>query len=127
MKKLFIFLMIIGLIIVYNNAVACGNNDKIHIGNVKDDNDGNQGYILINTGETEGQHNDIGHWTDITTIPELKGEKGDKGDTGPQGPAGQDGYTPIKNIDYFDGKNGIDGYTPIKGVDYFDGKDGITD
>lgn len=38
--------------------------------------------------------------------------KGDKGD---------DGYTPIKGIDYFDGK---DGYTPIKGVDYFDGVDG---
>lgn len=38
--------------------------------------------------------------------------KGDKGD---------DGYTPIKGIDYFDGK---DGYTPVKGVDYFDGVDG---
>lgn len=43
---------------------------------------------------------------------------------------GKDGYTPIKNIDYFDGKdgkNGIDGkdgYTPIKGKDYFDGING---
>lgn len=34
---------------------------------------------------------------------------------------GKDGYTPIKNKDYFDGK---DGYTPIKNKDYFDGKDG---
>ena len=33
----------------------------------------------------------------------------------------QDGYTPVKGVDYVDGK---DGYTPIKGVDYFDGKDG---
>lgn len=34
---------------------------------------------------------------------------------------GEDGYTPRKNIDYFDGK---DGYTPIKGKDYFDGEKG---
>lgn len=40
-----------------------------------------------------------------------------------QGPPGEDGYTPIKGVDYFDGK---DGYTPVKGVDYFDGKDGYT-
>jgi hypothetical protein len=33
---------------------------------------------------------------------------------------GKDGYTPQKNVDYFDGK---DGYTPQKNVDYFDGKD----
>jgi hypothetical protein len=32
-----------------------------------------------------------------------------------------DGYTPVKGVDYFDGK---DGYTPVKYVDYFDGKDG---
>lgn len=76
---------------------------------------------------------------------------------------GQDGYTPQKGIDYFDGSNGLDGkdgkdgvsithtwngtslsitsasgtsemdlrgpagqdgYTPIKGVDYFDGEPG---
>lgn len=40
---------------------------------------------------------------------------------------GKDGYSPIKGIDYFDGKNGIngkDGYTPIKNKDYFDGKNG---
>lgn len=30
---------------------------------------------------------------------------------------GVDGYTPIKDVDYFDG------YTPQKGIDYFDGKD----
>lgn len=32
------------------------------------------------------------------------------------GAKGEPGYTPIKGVDYFDGK---DGYTPIKGVDYF--------
>ena len=34
---------------------------------------------------------------------------------------GQDGYTPVKGVDYFDGE---DGYTPVKGVDYFDGLPG---
>ena len=46
---------------------------------------------------------------------------------------GEDGYTPVKGVDYFDGKDGIDGkdgkdgadgYTPQKGIDYFDGEDG---
>lgn len=35
---------------------------------------------------------------------------------------GKDGYTPVKGVDYFDGKdgaNGKDGYTPQKGIDYF--------
>ena len=47
-----------------------------------------------------------------------------------KGKDGEDGYTPIKGKDYFDGKDGkdgedgVDGYTPIKGIDYFDGKDG---
>lgn len=52
---------------------------------------------------------------------------------GPAGKDGQDGYTPVKGVDYFDGqpgkdgsdgKDGADGYTPVKGKDYFDGKDG---
>lgn len=33
----------------------------------------------------------------------------------------QDGYTPVKGVDYIDGENG---YTPTKGIDYFDGSDG---
>jgi len=37
------------------------------------------------------------------------------------GTPGADAKTPVKGVDYFDGK---DGYTPIKGRDYFDGKDG---
>lgn len=32
---------------------------------------------------------------------------------------GEDGYTPQKGIDYFDGEKGDDGKTPEKGVDYF--------
>jgi hypothetical protein len=37
---------------------------------------------------------------------------------------GKDGYNPVKDVDYFDGKDGKDGYTPVKGVDYFDGEKG---
>ena len=47
----------------------------------------------------------------------FKGEKGDKGDQGEQGIQGEKGEQGKP------GKNGADGYTPIKGVDYFDGKD----
>jgi hypothetical protein len=49
---------------------------------------------------------------------------------GRPGQDGNDGYTPVKGKDYFDGKDGKDGkdgaagYTPVKNVDYFDGKDG---
>ena len=39
------------------------------------------------------------------------------------GKPGENGVTPVKGVDYFDGK---DGKTPKKGVDYFDGKDGKT-
>lgn len=75
----------------------------------------------------------------------AQGEKGLQGDRGLQGVKGNDGYTPVKGVDYFDGKDfrysdftpeqlellkgpqgerGQDGYTPIKGVDYFDGEKG---
>lgn len=56
----------------------------------------------------------------ISTIELTPGPKGEKGD---------DGYTPVKGVDYFDGKDGADstvpgpkgedGYTPVKGVDYW--------
>lgn len=62
-------------------------------------------------------------------------------ENGKDGKDGKDGYTPIKGVDYFDGKDsvsthtietiikevavkgedGADGYTPVKGVDYDDG------
>lgn len=77
----------------------------------------------------------------VEEIELTPGPQGPIGDTGPQGEPGipgKDGYTPVKGIDYFDGKDGApgkdgtDGYTPQKGVDYFDGapgadgKDGYT-
>jgi len=82
---------------------------------IKDDNDGNKGDIFVNTGTQQG-NNDIGHWTDITTIPELKGEKGDTG-IGIAGTNGLDGYTPIKGINYFDGINGLNGLNGMNGKD----------
>lgn len=54
-----------------------------------------------------------------------KGERGETGLTGEKGTDGKDGYTPVKGIDYFDGKDGVngtngkDGYTPVKGTDYY--------
>lgn len=88
--------------------------------------------ILI-LGET-GEETDTGKWKrgdGSTRWGALSyqggGEKGDKGDTGA---AGQDGHTPIKGVDYFDGEigpkgaPGTPGYTPVKNVDYFDGEQG---
>ena len=57
----------------------------------------------------------------------VKGVDYFDGKDGVNGRDGQDGYTPVKGVDYFDGRNGVDGkdgYTPIKGVDYVDGKNG---
>ena len=75
-----------------------------------------------------------------TTSADLKGDKGDRGERGFTGEAG---YTPIKGVDYFDGKDGTvtfdeltdeqkeslkgeNGYTPQKNIDYFDGSPGYT-
>jgi len=80
------------------------------IGNVKDNNNGNAGYILVNSGQKQGQNDDIGTWTDPTTISTLKGDKGDKGDTGIQGIRGFQGN------DGQDGINGIDGVSGIDGI-----------
>jgi hypothetical protein len=128
-EKFDTILFILGLIVV-GLLLAGIANAYAGVETVKDDNDGNKGYILINTGTKNGQ-SDVGHWTDITTIPELKGAKGDKGDTGAtgqqgiQGIAGNDGINGINGIDGINGLDGQDGYTPLKGVDYFDGKDGL--
>lgn len=55
----------------------------------------------------------------------IQGAKGDIGATGPQGERGKDGVTPKKGEDYFtkeEIKQFVLQATPIKGVDYFDGK-----
>lgn len=64
----------------------------------------------------------------VEKVTILVDEIGIKGDNG------NDGFTPIKGVDYFDGANGlngangtngVNGTTPIKGIDYFDGVNGI--
>jgi len=66
----------------------------------------------------------------IRSISTKKGDKGDKGDPGPQGIAGiqgPKGDTPIAGVDYFTKKEVeifMGAVTPVKGVDYRDGKDG---
>ena len=93
----------------------------------------------------EVTENESGHRVEITDVNGTKAfdvRDGKKGDaftyedfTSEQLAAlkGKDGYTPQKNVDYFDGKDGytpqkgidyFDGYTPVKGVDYFDGEKG---
>ena len=39
----------------------------------------------------------------------IQGETGEQGEQGIQGPKGEDGYTPIKGVDYFDGLKGDKG------------------
>lgn len=60
-------------------------------GSVLDNNNPpSSGYILISTGENNG-NSSVGTWVEPKTIPDLKGDKGEKGDPGPQGPQGPAG------------------------------------
>lgn len=65
----------------------------------------------------------------------IPGPAGERGPEGPEGPAGKDGnisfeeLTPeqrelLRGPEGQPGKDGQDGYTPRKGVDYFDGQEG---
>ena len=64
-------------------------------------------------------------WDDLTDEQKasLKGEQGIPGPQGERGDRGSDGKDGQNGKDGKDGANGKDGYTPVKGVDYFDGKD----
>lgn len=57
-------------------------------------------------------------YTPIKGIDYFDGKDGKPGKDGVDGAPGKDG------VDGKDGKDGVDGYTPQKGIDYFDGKDG---
>lgn len=94
--------------------------------------------VLSNSGGTSGGSGSDG-FSPIVTVEEIEGGHRvtitDKEDTETFDVMdGENGYTPVKGVDYFDGingkdgidgKDGVDGYTPIKDVDYFDGKDGV--
>jgi len=87
----------------------------------------------------KGDQGDPFEYEDFTPeqLLALKGDKGEDGYApikgvdyfdGDPGVPGAPGYTPIKGVDYFDGDPGAPGtpgYTPIKGVDYFDGDPGV--
>ena len=106
-----------------NTWVDVGNIQGPAGTNGKDGENGKSSYqIWLEAGNTG---------TEADYLASLKGEDGKDGVDGKNG---QDGYTPVKGKDYFDGNdgkdgkdgtNGKDGYTPQKGIDYFDGKDGI--
>ena len=57
-----------------------------------------------------------------TSYANLKGENGKDGINGNNG---KDGYTPIKGVDYFDGKDGKDGADGKNGINGTNGKDGV--
>lgn len=76
--------------------------------NVTDNGNGNQGYILVSTGNGHQ-----GNWTDPSF---LKGAKGDKGDQGIQGIQGLPGIDGIDGINGIDGMNGVDGVNGIGGA-----------
>jgi hypothetical protein len=122
MRVLILTVLVLGLTV--GVAFAVPQTDNVVVNN-----QGNAGYIFTSTGTSQG-NNQIGTWTDSSS---LKGEKGDKGDTGATGQAGQDGVNGLDGKDGQqgvagnDGQNGLDGQdgkTPVKGEDYNDGKDG---
>lgn len=108
-------LVLVGLFLLGISLGHCANP----LGNVKDNNNGNQGYIFIHSGQRQG-NDDIGNWTDIATIPELKGGKGDTGAAGArgdQGVTGKDGLNGLNGIDGAQGIHGDKGDTGAAGKD----------
>ena len=97
-----LFIYITGVLLGLGIISIC-EGAPLSLGTVKDNNNGNKGYIFIHSGDIQGKYNDVGTWVDIKEVPELKGDKGE------QGIAGKDGYTPVKGVDYFDGKDGLNG------------------
>ena len=84
----------------------------------------NEGDIVESATEVDALTKLISETGELRADIERKLQNGEfVGEQGPAGIQGPPGYTPIKDVDYFDGQ---DGYTPVKGVDYFDGEDGYT-
>jgi len=116
------------LILVISFGLICGNvfSKPTSTGNVKDNNNGIQGDILIHSGNIEGNKNDVGTWTDIKSISELKGEKGDTGEQGIQGIQGETGEQGITGDTGEQGIQGIQGETGEQGITGNTGEEGIT-
>lgn len=110
MNKKLIWIVIVSLVLSAN----------VYAGGVTDNNAGQQGQVLVSTGENNGA-NSIGTWTDPTDIDGLKGDKGDPGEPGAQGEQGIQG---IQGISGENGKNGDQGEQGLPGINGVDGKDG---
>lgn len=115
MKKLISILLFVSILFVSGKVSATS------YGEVKDNNDGTVGQILVNTGIDSGS-TDIGHWTNPTDIPGLKGAKGDTGATGATGPQGVQG---IKGDIGAQGSQGIQGLIGTQGVKGDTGLQGV--
>lgn len=66
-------------------------------------------------------------WQKLIASVGAKGDKGDTGAKGDKGDAGNDGYTPVKGVDYFDGaqgEQGPKGDTGAQGEQGLSGNDG---
>lgn len=101
---------------------------------------GNVGDAYLINGDMYVWSSETKAWTNVGNIQGAEGKSAyevwlEQGNTGTEqdylnslkGATGDAGYTPIKGVDYNDGKDGkdgADGYTPQKGVDYFDGTNG---
>ncbi|MEI8113659.1 MAG: collagen-like protein, partial [Bacteroidia bacterium] len=117
-------------------------DDSPYFIEVETDPDGGIDYSLVSITELLSvpyalfAASDESEVTGLTGAPGTNGTDGINGAQGIQGSQGTAGYSPIKNIDYFDGSagaNGIQGiqgaqgtagYSPVKNIDYFDGDSG---
>ena len=113
MKKTYILALILALALpVYASDVR---------GTVRDNNNGEEGFILMHSGEVQGQYNDAGTWTDAEF---LRGEDGADGQDGINGADGTDGQAGTNGINGEVGNNGIDGVNGTNGIDGANGQDG---
>lgn len=101
----------------YHDLITCEQNEAVFV-QVWDD---NIIYRLVVSADAGYEEQEILFSGGVTSV---NGQTGDVKIAVTNGKDGEDGYTPVKGVDYFDGEDGKDGYTPIKGVDYFDGSNG---
>ena len=89
---------------------------SVFAGGVVDDNNGNIGDILINTGNIGNGNNavDVGTWKDASS---FKGDKGDTGNTGQTGDTGQTGTSGTEGLQGVQGQNGLNGINGVDGKD----------
>jgi len=83
-------------------------------GSVLDNNNGNQGDILVNTGNDNGQ-SDVGTWVDSDFLKGEDGRDGVDGQNGVNGEQGVQGEQGNEGIKGKEGKKGVEGKTGNKG------------